>query len=350
MRVTEQPVVVSGASGFIALHIVENLLKSGYKVKGTVRNVEAKSNDIIKKLDSDGDKLELFKANLLDEGAFDDIVKGCEYVLHVASPFMVDVEDAQRDLVDPALKGTLSMLEACFQSESVKKVVLTSSVVAMTDSPNPKITYTENDWNNDSSLTRNPYDYSKKLAEEAAWKFMKEKKPNFDLVVINPSFVFGPGHKDSLSESQSVLKKILSGEFPMVLDLNWSAVDVRDVAKAHIQLMENSKANGRYICASESLDLKDLCVMLSKHFPEYSAKVPTMDATGFFGTTLATILSYFQPIGMGSYLRTNLGMKYCFDNSKIKNELNIEFMSVEDSIKDSIQFFIDKDLIKKNKK
>jgi len=135
----------------------------------------------------------------------------------------------------------------------------------------------------------------------------------------------------------------------MVLDLNWSGVDVRDVAKAHIQGMENPNAKGRYICAAESLDLKDICSMLIKNFPEYSGKVPTTDATGFFGTSLTTFLSYFQPISMGSYLRTNLGMKYNCDNSKIKKELNFEFMSVEESIKDTVQFFIDRNLIKKNK-
>ena len=186
MVVSEQPVVVSGASGFIALHIVEGLIKGGYKVKGTVRNVESKSNDVIKKLDVDSDKLELVKANLLDDGAFDEIVKGSEYVMHVASPFSMDIKDPQKDLVEPAVKGTLSMLEACLKSESVKRVILTSSMAAITDSPDPKVTYTENDWNNQSSLKRNPYYFSKKLAEEAAWKFMEEKKPNFDLVVINP--------------------------------------------------------------------------------------------------------------------------------------------------------------------
>jgi dihydroflavonol-4-reductase len=188
MLVTEEAVVVSGANGFVSLHVIESLLKLGYKVKGTVRDPSSSSNDVIKKLDTEGGKLELAKVNLLDDGAFDEIVKGSEYVIHIASPFTMDIKDAQKDLVEPAVKGTLSMLEACLKSGTVKRVIITSSVAAITDSPNPNHIYTEKDWNKDSSLTRNPYYFSKKLAEESAWKFMEEKKPKFDLVVINPTF------------------------------------------------------------------------------------------------------------------------------------------------------------------
>jgi dihydroflavonol-4-reductase len=136
------------------------------------------------------ENLELVKADLTTDGAFDAIIKDVEYVLHIASPFIMEVKDPQKDLVDPAVKGTLAVLNACEKSGTVKKVVITSSIAAITDSPNPKVTYTELDWNKDSSLTRNPYYYSKRMAEETAWNFMKEKSPKFTLATINVGILY----------------------------------------------------------------------------------------------------------------------------------------------------------------
>jgi dihydroflavonol-4-reductase len=146
-----------------------------------------------------------------------------------------------------------------------------------------------------------------------------------------------------------LILNIIKGEFPMLFDLNWSIVDVRDVAQAHINAMENPKANGRYLCASESLDLRDICQIIKKNFPELSENLPSKDATGYFGTNFIYFLSYFQNVSMGSYLRTNLTKKYRCDNSKIKNELEIKFKTAEESLKDMIHFFVDKKLIEQKK-
>src|SRR5687768_9743509 len=149
-----QTVFVSGASGFIAAHIVKKLLASGYRVKGSVRSGGDQAPHL---LDFEGaERLDLVPADLLAPGAFDDHVKGCDYVLHLASPFVMNAKDPQRDLVEPAVRGTRSMLEACAKAPSVKRVVVTSSMAAITDEPDGERVLSEEDWNTRSTLERNP--------------------------------------------------------------------------------------------------------------------------------------------------------------------------------------------------
>jgi dihydroflavonol-4-reductase len=157
--------------------------------------------------------------------------------------------------------------------------------------------------------------------------------------------VFGPGYKNKLSESQQVLFDVMSGKFPMMMDLHWATVDVRDVAKAHIMAMENDKATGRYICSNEEVHFTAMCKILHKKFPDY--KVPTTDGSGWFGSTFMYLASYTQPHNTGTYIRTNLGMKYNLNNSKIKTELGMEFLPLETTITDTVNFFIDQKLLDK---
>lgn len=155
--VTDEPVLVTGASGFIASHIVKQLLASGYRVRGTVRDpAKAAAEGHLTGLPGAVERLELVQADLLAPHAFDEPADGCEYVIHTASPYVIDVDDPQRDLVDPAVKGTTSILESCLGAGGIQRVVLTSSMAAITDQADGHLN-TEDDWNTRSSLTRNPY-------------------------------------------------------------------------------------------------------------------------------------------------------------------------------------------------
>lgn len=196
--ISQLPVCVTGATGFIALHIVHQLLERGYKVRATVRtlggdkvlivwvlNLQNQQIEALKKLDSTNTKLELVKADLLQPGSFDKAVEGCEFVIHTASPVSFETKDPQKELVDPAVKGTLNVLESCQKSSTVKKVILTSSISAICDGPDSKKKYTEDDWNTVSSLDRNPYNYSKTQAETAAWKFVNKEGCKFKMITIN---------------------------------------------------------------------------------------------------------------------------------------------------------------------
>jgi len=174
--VTHKPVLVTGASGFVATYVIKLLLQKGYKVRGTVRSVKDAQTKYkyLYDLDQKGGHLELVEANLLEEASFDQHCLGVDYVMHVASPFIISPKDSQKDLVDPAIKGTLAVLNAVSKAGTVKRVILTSSCVAIVDSPKEGHLYTEADWNDDSRLDKNPYYYSKVVAERAAWKFMEE--------------------------------------------------------------------------------------------------------------------------------------------------------------------------------
>ena len=334
----ETTVCITGASGFIASHIIKQLLEQGYKVKGTVRGDISKYT-YLDELPGANVLLELVQADLLTEGSFDEIIEGCDYVLHTASPYFVNVKDPQTELVDPAVKGTLNVLAACAKAKSVKRVVLTSSMAAITDEPNNNKVFTEEDWNTLSSLKRNPYYYSKVQAEKSAWDFVKSNNTDYDLVVINPFVVIGPSLGPGLNESNKIFKDMLSGGYPTVMSINWGLVDVRDVAKSHILAMETTSASGRYLVSNEAMEMKDVVSFLKNNgFNKY--RLPLVNLASPVGDKIMKILSYTQPKGSATYLRSHLSKKMQYNNSKVKRDLGLEFVTAKDSIIDTLDDLI----------
>jgi len=294
------------------------------------------------------DRLKLFEATLTSEGSFDNAINDCEIVLHTASPYTMEFKDAKKELVDPAIMGTMTVLNSC-EKFNVRRVVLTSSVAAITDSPDSNHIYTELDWNDSSSVDRNPYYYSKVCAEREAWKFAKkqvnELKRKFELAVINPCVVIGPCFTKEINPSAKIIIGMLTGEFAGIMSLGWAFVDVRDVAKAHIAAMESNnivfdyntvEALPRFICSSGTLNMKEVVAMLAKHFPENKKNLPTYDMQCTMGDYIVKFASLFQPKGMRSYLQTNLGKYAHLNNGKIKQTLGMQFLETEQSIVDTI--------------
>jgi dihydroflavonol-4-reductase len=333
MPISPSPVLVTGASGFIASRIVEQLLAKGYRVRGTVRSLE-KERELapLRALPGAADRFELVEADLLTAGAFDRAAAGCEYVMHTASPYALDAKDPQRDLVEPAVTGTRNLLSACERSGTIRRVVLTSSMAAITDEPESDRTLTEKDWNDKSSLERNPYYYSKTLAERAAWEFIKRQRPAFDLVVINPFLVIGPSLVPGLNTSNQILVDLLKGTYPGVVSLTWGLVDVRDVADAHVRAMETPAASGRYICAGHTGSMRAVVDLLKKNGWADGHKLPTLGLDNAAGSLVVKLASYLQPKGVGSYLRTHVGRVPRYDTSKIQRELGMRFRPLEPSI------------------
>ncbi|CAN1263925.1 Phenylacetaldehyde reductase [Linum perenne] len=243
-------VCVTGASGYIASWIVKLLLSSGYTVKASVRDPnDPKKTEHLRSLEGASDRLVLFKANLLEEGSFDSGVEGCVAVFHTASPFYHDLE-----LIDPAVKGTLNVLSSCAKTPSIKRVVLTSSIAAVAYNGKPRTpeVVLDETWFSNPDFCRESklwYVVSKTLAEEAAWKFAKEK--GMDLVSINPAMVIGPLLQPTLNTSAAAVLSIMKGAqtFP---NTTFGWVHVKDVAEAHIKAFEIPSANGRY-CMVETV-------------------------------------------------------------------------------------------------
>jgi dihydroflavonol-4-reductase len=307
-------VFVTGASGFIASWIVKDLLAQGYRVRGSVRDPGQHSSVAhLLALDGADDRLEIVKADLLDASAFDSAMAGCEFVIHAASPYALNVQDPARDLVLPAVQGTRNVLSAC-QRAGVARVVLTSSMAAITDEPDSSRTLTEADWNTKSTLTRNPYYYSKVLAEREAWTIAERAAMTS---VLNPS--------------NQVIADILSGAYPGILSMAWGFVDVRDVARAHVLALQVASATGRYLCAAEVVSMRQTIAILREH-GYADAPFSTRAFDHSVGNLMARLASWFQPPGIGSYLRTHIGRVPRLDNSKIRTELGLTFRPVVDSI------------------
>lgn len=329
---TGGPVVVTGATGYIAAHLIQQLLEQGYTVHSTVRSLAKKDKyAYLLELPGASERLKLFEADLNDAASFKECIQGAEYVLHVASPYSLTVEDPQRDLVDPAVNGTVAVLEICADTPSVKKVVITSSMAAVTDDFGLDHPYTEADWNETSSLTRNPYYYSKVRAEKAAYEFMEQRKDSihFKLCTINPSIVLGPHLGKGVNASVETIQRLLNGEFPGVPNLCWTITDVREAAQAHILAMNTPEAEGRFLCCHGPFHLRDVCAVLRERYPNYA--VPTANLPDW----VVRMATAFESAGTRDYLQCNLGKVPNVDNTKSKEVLGLKYRPMEETVLDT---------------
>jgi len=325
--------LVTGAAGFIATHIVKLLFERQYKVRGTVRNVSDKTKT--GHLETLFPELQLFEADLLKDGSFDEAAKGVDVIFHTASPFIPTVDDPQRELVDPALKGTINLLNAAKRSGTVKRVVLTSSVAAVIDNEKPvDYIYSEKDWNLRSTVSFEPYRYSKRIAEEKAWEFVNgqdkdraaQSKESFDLVVINPSFVLGPP-LSSRTDATSVktVKSFLDGSLKEkgTLPLAFPVVDVRDVALAHVVAAEKKEAKGRYLLTS-------------------TTGVPHIELVSYLKKS-----GKFDKYGLPDKEQSPHPRPALLDHSKAEKELGIQLRSAQESVVEMAQALIDLGIVPK---
>lgn len=331
---TDSPVLVTGATGFVGSGVVEELLAHGYRVRGTTRDA-ARARDAGHLTGLPGaERLELVEADLLDEGAFDAAMAGCEFVMHTASPYVLEVKDPQRDLVDPAVNGTLEVLRAAQRAGTVRRVVLTSSFAAVTDRPRPGHVFTEADWNTDSTLHSGSYNFSKTMAERAAWDFVESQQPGFDLVTINPPGVIGPSIVPGLKIRASSFIGLTNGTSPMIIDLDFPHVDVRDVAVAHRLAMERPHASGRYLLCGAVLGHDDFAAVGRELFGD-RYPIPKRKLSGPIGRALTRLVALTRPKETRRFARLNIGADYRLDTTKARTELGIEFRDPGETIRDT---------------
>ncbi|MBO6918964.1 MAG: aldehyde reductase [Rhizobiaceae bacterium] len=342
---TSMPALVTGATGYIAGWIVKGLLEQGVTVHAAVRDPENKAKYAhLTALSKDNpDQLKFFKADLLNEGSFDEAMTGCGIVFHTASPFTSKFKDAQTELVDPAVKGTRNVLESANRTESVRRVVVTSSCAAIygdaadcLEMPNGKLT--EEIWNTSSSLTHQPYSYSKTQAEKAAWDIAKAQT-RWSMVTINPSLVMGPGVTlQPNSESVSILKQFGDGTMKHgVPKFEIGIVDVRDVADAHLRAGYMSDAEGRHIICAKTMTMLEIGQVIEKKF---GSEWPFPQSTA-----PKWLLWVFGPIFNKAFTREmiskNVGHSWQSDNTKSKEKLSIKYRNPGTAITDMFEQMID---------
>jgi nucleoside-diphosphate-sugar epimerase len=346
-----KPVMVTGANGYVASWLVLKLLDEGMTVHAAVRDPqnERKVGHLKDAASKSKGSLKFFKSDLLTQGAYKEAMEGCEVVFHTASPFVLDVKDPQKDLIDPALKGTENVLSSVNETASVKRVVLTSSCAAIyTDSIDCKLApngvLTEEIWNTTSSLSYQPYSYSKTVAEKKAWE-MNKAQSNWDLVTINPSFVMGPAlnPKDTTSESMTIVKQLGDGTMKMgVPKMGAGVVDVRDVAEAHFQAGFRPEAKGRYITSAHNSNFLEMSQVL---LPKFGDRYP-LPKKALPKWLLMLVGPMANKLFTRDFIRNNVNIPFNADNSKIKNELGITFRSLKETMEETFQVLVDQNMLK----
>lgn len=275
------PILVTGASSFVGIHTIIQLLEQGYSVRGTIRSLEkeAEVREAVGKFVQTSDRLEFKAADLNQAAGWDEAMHGVDYVLHVASPFPLFEPENEDELIIPAVQGTLRVLRAAHKA-GVKRVVQVSSVAAISagHKENNKV-FTEGDW----SIIENEigaYSKSKTLAERAAWDFINgsENTHGMELVAINPPLILGPVPNKNFRTSVELIRTYMLGQVPGVGRIKMGLVDVRDVASAILLGMTTPEAAGnRFLCSGGTMWLKEIAGTLHKEYSPRGYKIPTFE-------------------------------------------------------------------------
>ncbi|CAE6455829.1 unnamed protein product [Rhizoctonia solani] len=333
-------VLLTGGNGFIAVHIIDLLLTGGHSIVATVRS-ESKTTYLRQKFADAVAKHQLRFAIVEDiavSGAFDEVLKSNNFdvVLHTSSPFVFTINDVKKDLLDPAILGTTEILKGIkAHAPTVKRVVVTSSFASIVDRSKgnrPGYVYSEKDWNPISyeESQKDPvtgYYGSKKLAEKAAWDFIETEKPHFELTTICPPMVYGPALQEvksmsNLNASSTSFYALFSGQEKELKNAGvWFWADVRNVAQAHVAAFEKpGTGNERFFICEGRFSINLVVDYIWKHYPDRArAKdIPKPSHSAAFPDT-------------GTY---------SFDNSKSKTVLGIEYITSEQTIRDTLEQFI----------
>ncbi|NNG01357.1 MAG: NAD-dependent epimerase/dehydratase family protein [Desulfobacteraceae bacterium] len=348
-----KPVMVTGATGYVAGWVVKRLLGDGMTVHATVR--DPGNGEKLKELNAAADqspgKIVYFKSDLLEKESFKDAMQGCGVVFHTASPFIMDVADPQKDLIEPALAGTRNVLGQVNETASVQRVVLTSSCAAIYgDNCDLEKTasglFTEEDWNLTSTPVHQPYAYSKTIAEKEAWKINKAQD-RWNLVVVNPSLVIGPGISPvTTSESFRIIKQFGDGTMKNgVPDWGIGVVDVRDLAEAHVKAAFATSANGRHIISAHNTSFMGMARPLIDRFGS-AYPFPKMVLPKVMVWLIGPFLN---PSITRKMIRRNVNYPWRADNSRSIRELGMSYRPLEESMVAFFQQLIDHHIVSPKK-
>lgn len=340
-------VLLTGASGYIGKHIALQLLNQGYSVRASVRSL-SKSDEVRgavlphlldkTKLDS---RLTFVELDLEKDAGWDAALKGVDVLMHTASPFPIASPKDEKELIRPAVDGTLRALKAAHNA-GVHRVILTSSMAAVygCDLPAGKTEYDETLWTDVTHpIGRVAYTKSKTLAEKAAWDYVKNSAPKIELTTINPVLVLGAPLDNNFGSSISVVERILKGKDPMLPDIKFAIVDVKDVAFMHIAAITNEATKGeRLLASSETFSFVQIAKVIKSIYPK--SKVKTTQAPSL----LIKFLSLFD--GEIKAVLPLLGKPVLVSAAKAKRLLGISFIPVQVTIRDSADYLVKNDFIK----
>ena len=339
-------VLVTGGTGFVGAHCLIQLLAAGHEVRTTVRNL-SREHEVRAMLKHGGagdvgERLAFFAADLTADAGWDKAVAGCDYVLHVASPFPATVPKDENELIVPARDGALRVLRAA-RDAGVKRVVLTSSFAAIGYGHADRAdAFTEKDWTNLTDTSVPPYHKSKTIAERAAWDFIAREGKGLELATVNPVGVFGPALAADYSTSILIVKRLMDGSVPGCPDLTFGGVDVRDVADLHIRAMTDPAAKGeRFLAtAGDFVSMQAIAHILKDGMGAAASKVPTRKVP----TWLLRIVALFDLQVRG--ILSELGKHKNASNDKARRVLGWKPKSLQESVLATAHSLIDLGLLK----
>jgi dihydroflavonol-4-reductase len=344
-----ETVAVTGATGYIARHVIVQLLDAGYTVRGTARSAASLDKlkvDLTPRLRDQAsvERLSVVAADLLSDAGWSQAVAGCTFVHHVASPIPSAPPKDENELITPAKEGTLRVLRASLEA-GVSRVILTSSLAAVLYGVDRNKTFTEADWSNPSDKRIGAYEKSKTIAERAAWDFMASVAPEaMTLTAINPGGVLGPMYGDAMSTSNELVKKLMERAFPACPDLTYSMVDVRDVAEAHVRAMTAPDAAGqRYLCGIENHSMRDVAAILDQHYSSKGYKIPT----GKLPNVMLKLVAKFDKTV--ALALNDLSRPHHIDNAKVTALLGRPLRGLEEMTLAMAESLIEYSLVKPKK-
>lgn len=339
-----QTILVTGATGYIAKHLVLQLLEAGYTVKGSARSIsrEGELRDALEPRLSDPaalDRLSVVALDLSKDEGWDAAMEGVDVLMHTASPFPMNQPKNEDDLIRPAVDGALRAVKAA-RAAGITRVIMTSSTAAVTgkDRNSDQAEFTEDDWTDTDHPSVTAYVKSKTLAEKAVWDWQASDAPDMQITMINPSFVQGAPLDDNFGTSIQVIERLLSGKDPMLPRFGFTCVDVQDIATMHIRAMERPESIGkRFIGAERFLWFQDFALLLKAQHP--NRKIATRNAPNL----LVRLLGLFDP-SVRSILPV-LDRKDVASGAQAERILGMQFRNVEDSIREAGAYLVKRDMV-----
>lgn len=333
----DRAVLVTGGSGYIGGWAIVALLRQGFDVRTTLRDV-SKTAALRQRIDEEVDstRLDVVVADLMADAGWDEAMAGMRYVLHVASPMM---RPGGEDLLEPARDGTLRVLHAAAKA-GVKRVVVTSSLAAATPAPARTSPADESVWTDPAHPGLSEYVRSKTLAEQAAWDYVDKNPGRLELATILPGLVQGPLLGRTASMSLDLVARMFKGEMPAVPRLGFPMVDVRDLVDLQIKVMTHPEGGGqRWAATSDFLWLTEVAAVLKAHFGARADKVSTRIAPDFLIKIAALFKKEYRP------LLSDLGKRQDFSSDKAEKRLGWQHRPASDAIIATANSLIEKQLV-----